>query len=112
MYLIIKVKHSRLYDLEYNAVKLRVMTSNGTNGENERSYPDVNRLSTHHKAYRFNPYAEFHIGLIANSVLWFSVTTWIVILSLFWTEFIPGFGKVGDNSNNYCIHYEHCNVLI
>ncbi|CAG7734119.1 unnamed protein product [Allacma fusca] len=40
----------------------------------------------------YNPYSKISYVTVFNSVLWFQVSTWGFIASLFWTEFIPGFG--------------------
>jgi len=46
------------------------------------------------KTYLYSPYAHISYVTVINVVMWFSISTWIFIASLFWTEFIPGFGRV------------------
>jgi len=48
-------------------------------------------------------YTKIPIRSIFKALLWYHISTWIIILSLFWTEFIPGFGKVRINNNNNLI---------
>jgi hypothetical protein len=51
----------------------------------------------------FDPYTNVSYVYVFNAVLWFHITSWAFIASLFWTEFIPGFGigKNGDSAPHF-----------
>lgn len=99
--LIMQVRQKKSHGEQYNAVKMKVIRINKTNGGQSESSiveePDLfHSNSSNYSKIRHlkSMYAQVSYLRVFNAVLWFHIATWLIISCLFWIEFIPGFGKV------------------
>lgn len=72
------------------------------------------RLTNNNSPQFYNSILYYRITYLRvfNATLWFHIATWIIILSLCWTEFIPGFGKgpitINSLPNVLIIGFKNC----